>query len=63
MQEVSYYLQQAEKAERLASPITDKAVEIELRARRKIIETSPTDLENGAVEIQHPERMLQKHPR
>jgi hypothetical protein len=59
MQSVSYYILQAQKAERLALLLTDDRARDDLlkmaRDYRDIVE----DMENGAIEIRHPERMPQ----
>jgi hypothetical protein len=56
---VSYYILQAQKAERLALLLTDDRARDDLlkmaRDYRDIVE----DMENGAIEIRHPERMPQ----
>jgi hypothetical protein len=60
MQAVSYYLEQAERAERLASLVTDKAIEAELRKMAQDYRDIAQDLQNGAIEIRHPDLMPQK---
>jgi len=55
----SYYRQQAEKAERLAGLITDRDAKEELRKMAQDYRDIAHDLENGAIEIRHPELMPQ----
>jgi hypothetical protein len=59
MQPVSYYLTQAEKAERLADLITDQQAQSDLLKMAQDYRDIAEDLENGAIEIRHPERMPQ----
>ena len=64
MQTARYYLEQAEKAQRLASLVTDKAASAELRKMAEDYRDIVEDLEKGAIEIRHPELMPQaQHPR
>jgi hypothetical protein len=64
MQSVAYYLAQAEKAERLAALVTDEQAQFELRKMAKDYRDIAEDLQNGAIEIRHPERMPQiRHAR
>lgn len=64
MQLPSYYLEQADKAERLSSLVTDKAAKSELKKMAEDYRDIAQDLQNGAVEIRHAERMPQtQHPR
>jgi len=59
MQSVSYYLEQAEKAERLAILITDRATKTELGKMAQDYRDIAEDLQSGAVEIRHPEQLPQ----
>ncbi|HWE76611.1 MAG TPA: hypothetical protein VG328_25830 [Stellaceae bacterium] len=60
MQSAPYYQEQAERAERLASLVTDKAVETELHKIAEDYRDIALDLQNGAIEIRHPELMPQR---
>jgi hypothetical protein len=64
MQAVSYYLEQAERAERLANLIDDSSAKAELSKMAEDYRDIARDLENGAVEIRRPDLMRQQaHPR
>jgi hypothetical protein len=64
MQEAAYYIAQAEKADRLASLVTDKAVGAELTKMAEDYRDIAEDITSGAIEIRHPELMPQlRHPR
>jgi hypothetical protein len=60
MQVPSYYLEQAEKADRLSSLVTDKAMAEELLKMAQDYRDIVRDLQNGAIEIRHPELMPQR---
>lgn len=59
MQSVSYYLMQADKAERLALLLTDERTKHDLLKMAEDYRDIAQDLENGAIEVRHPERMPQ----
>jgi len=59
MQSVSYYVMQAARAERLACLLTDDRAKHDLLKMAEDYRDIARDLENGAVEIRHPERMPQ----
>jgi hypothetical protein len=64
MQTVAYYLEQAERAERLAGLVTDGEVAAQLRKTAEDYRDIAEDIAKGAIEIRHPELMPQlKHPR
>jgi hypothetical protein len=64
MQTAVYYIEQAEKATRIASLVTDESVAAELRKMAEDYRDIAEDLGNGAIEIRHAERMPQlKHTR
>jgi hypothetical protein len=64
MQTMAYYLEQAERADRLASLVTDQDAKDELAKMAQDYRDIANDLENGAIEIRHPELMPQnQHPR
>jgi hypothetical protein len=60
MHTMTYYREQAEKAERLASLVTDDAMAAELRKMAEDYRDIAEDIEKGAIEIRHPELMPQK---
>jgi hypothetical protein len=55
MQKAAFYREQAERARRLARPITNGEAERLLLGMAQEYEDLATDLETGAVEIRHPE--------
>lgn len=59
MQSASYYLKQAQKAEHLACRLTDEQASAALLQMAEDYRDIAQDLENGAIDIQHPERMPQ----
>jgi hypothetical protein len=59
MQSVSYYLKQAEKAERLAGLIADQAAKVELSKMAQDYRDIAADLQSSAIEIRHREQMPQ----
>jgi hypothetical protein len=64
MQTVSYYLEQSERAERLAGLVTDKSIQTELCKMAQDYRDIARDLQNGAIQIRHPELMpQQRHKR
>jgi hypothetical protein len=64
MQPVSYYLVQADKAERLAELISDERAKTDLLKMAEDYRDIARDLESGAVEIRHRDRLPQlDHPR
>jgi hypothetical protein len=64
MQAVSYYLVQADKAERLAELISDERAKTDLLKMAEDYRDIARDLESGAVEIRHRDRLPQlDHPR
>jgi hypothetical protein len=60
MQSVSYYILQAQKAERLALLLTDDRARDALLKMARDYRDIAEDMENGAIEIRHPERMPQR---
>jgi hypothetical protein len=63
MQSAAYYIEQAQKAARLASQVTDTAAAAALAKMAKDYRDIAEDLQNGAIEIRHAERMPQlQHP-
>jgi hypothetical protein len=60
MQSASYYVEQARKAERLSVQVTDNRASAELQRMAQDYRDIAQDLENGAIEIRHPERMPQR---
>ena len=60
MQKPSYYREHAERARRLARSQTTRDVETMLDRMARDYDDLAEDLENGAVEIRHPELMLQR---
>ena len=62
MQDPSYYREQAERAQRLARSQTNREVEGLLLRMAQDYEDLAEDLENGAIEIRHPE-LLPQHNR
>jgi hypothetical protein len=62
MQSAAYYLGQAEKAERLASMLTDERASAALLQMAEDYRDIAEDLTNGAIDIRHPERMPQSKP-
>jgi hypothetical protein len=64
LQPAAYYLEQAEKAERLAFLVSDEQAKAELDKIAEDYRDIASDLENGIIEIRHPELMPQReHPR
>ncbi len=59
MQSMSYYLEQAEKAEPLASLIDDEQARSQLHKMAQDYKDIAQDLETGAIDIRHPELMPQ----
>jgi len=60
MQDRAYYREQAKRARRLATDVANVAVAEMLRRLADDFDDIATDLQNGAVEINHPSRMPQK---
>ena len=60
MQHPHYYRSQAQTARRLAARINNEEAAASLSKVAKDYEDIAEDLENGAVEIRHPERMPQR---
>jgi hypothetical protein len=60
MQQASYYREQAARARRLAAQAADRAIVETLRRLAGDFDDIAYDLENGAIEILHPERMPQR---
>jgi hypothetical protein len=59
MQDPSYWREQAERAQRLARSQTNREVEGLLLRMAQDYEDLAEDLENGAIEIRHPELLPQ----
>ena len=59
MQSMSYYLMQADRAARLANLLTDERTKADLLKMAEDYRDIAQDLENGAIEFRHPERMPQ----
>jgi hypothetical protein len=59
MENAPYYRAQAERARRLAHSLTNCEVEALLERVAQDYEDIAVDLENGAVEVRHPELMPQ----
>jgi hypothetical protein len=59
MQTAAYYLEHAEKAERLALFIGDEEAKSNLEKMAHDYRDIAQDLENGAIDIRHPELMPQ----
>jgi hypothetical protein len=59
MYDPAYYRQQAERARRLAGSIYDQEASEALTAAANNFEEVADDLESGAIEIRHRERMPQ----
>jgi hypothetical protein len=60
MQDPSYYREQTERAQRLARSQTNRDVEGLLLRMAQDYEDLAEDLENGAIEIRHPELLPQR---
>jgi hypothetical protein len=60
MQDRSYYREQAERAQRLARSQTNREIEGLLLRMAQDYEDLAVDLENGAIEIRHPELLPQR---
>lgn len=60
MQSMSYYLMQADRAVRLANLLTDEQTKADLLKIAEDYRDIAQDLENGAIEFRHPERMPQR---
>ncbi|MBV9583481.1 MAG: hypothetical protein JO213_01175 [Alphaproteobacteria bacterium] len=60
MHDASYYRKQAERARRLARSVTVRETEALLLRVAKDYEDLAIDLENGAIDIRHPELMPQR---
>jgi hypothetical protein len=60
MQSSKYYLAHAQTAQRLADEITNTEAAASLSRMARDYRDIAEDLENGAVEIRHPERMPQR---
>jgi hypothetical protein len=65
VQSARYYRQQAQRARRLRTSVTSTSdVAATLERLAEDMDDIATDLENGAINIVHPERMPQlDHPR
>ena len=61
MHDPSHYRQQAQRARRLARSATNFEVEALLSQMAQEYDDIAVDLENGAVEVRHPELMPQKY--
>lgn len=59
MHDASYYRDQAERARRLASAVTDRETVAALSRAARDFEDIAKDLERGAVEVRHPALMPQ----
>jgi hypothetical protein len=59
MYDPSYYRDQAERARRLAGAVTDGEVAVALCQAARDFDDIAEDMERGATEIRHPERMPQ----
>jgi hypothetical protein len=60
MQPISYYREQAERGRRLARSQNSREVQDTLRRMAQDYDDIAEDLENGAIEIRHPELMPQR---
>jgi hypothetical protein len=60
MQKPSYYREHAERARRLARSQTNREIETQLNRMAQDYDDLAQDLENGAVEVRHPELMPQR---
>lgn len=60
MQEAHYYRSEAGRARRLSRHINDPDMLVTLARMAKNYDDIAADLENGAVEVKHPERMPQR---
>jgi hypothetical protein len=60
MQKLGYYREQSERARRLALQLAGDVRDLLLRLAQDFDDIAE-DLEKGAVEIRHPERMPQNH--
>ena len=64
MQSVSYYQTQAQKAEWLSDQVSDERAKAELLKIAEDYRDIAKDLESGAIEIRHRDRLPQlQHPR
>ena len=63
MQKPRYYRSQAQVAQRLAGEIYNAEAAASLLKMARDYQDIAEDLENGALEIRHPERMPQAKPR
>ena len=59
MHEALHYRHQAERARRLARAVTHRDVEALLSQMAQEYDDIATDLENGAIDVRHPELMRQ----
>jgi hypothetical protein len=59
MHKPAYYREQAARARRLAGSVTIRDLEALLLRVAEDYDDIAVDLENGAVEVRHPERMPQ----
>jgi hypothetical protein len=59
MENAPYYRGQAERARRLAHSLTNREVEALLERIAQDYDDIAVDLENGAIEVRHPELMPQ----
>jgi hypothetical protein len=59
MHDPSYYRRQAERARRLARTVTSRETAAALSEAARDYDDIVEDLENGAIEIRHPELMPQ----
>ena len=60
MRDASYYREQARRARRLARSVTVRETEELLLRVAQDYEDLAVDLENGAIELRHPELMPQQ---
>ena len=61
MHEASYYREQALRAQRLAGGQTQREIRALLERVARDYQELAEDLENGAVEIRHPEMLPQRN--
>lgn len=59
MMDADYYREQAARARRLAGAVADREMQEQLRRIAVDYDDIATDLENGAIEVRHPELMPQ----
>ena len=63
MQDPAYYRLMAAQAKRLADAVHQSDVQQVLRRLARDMDEIAIDLENGAIEIVHPDRLPQRHHR